>query len=54
LQLIATGSTNAEIAARLFLSKRTVDHHVAAVLRKLSARTRMEASIMFERLDRER
>ena len=54
LQLIATGSTNAEIAARLFLSKRTVDHHVAAVLRKLSVRTRVEASVMFERLDRER
>ena len=54
LQLIATGSTNAEIAARLFLSKRTVDHHVSAVLRKLNVRTRVEASVIFERLDRER
>jgi DNA-binding CsgD family transcriptional regulator len=44
LQLVAGGFTNAEIAARLVLSVRTVDHHVSAVLQKLGVTTRKEAS----------
>jgi DNA-binding NarL/FixJ family response regulator len=42
--LLAEGLTNAEIAARLVLSVRTVDTHVAAILDKLDARTRRDAA----------
>ena len=40
LALLAEGRRNGEIATRLVLSVRTVEHHVAAILRKLDVRTR--------------
>jgi len=43
LRLLAAGLRNADIAAQLVVSTRTVDHHVSAILRKLSARSRSEA-----------
>jgi len=43
LDLVAEGATNVEIAERLVLSVRTVDHHVAAILAKFGARSRREA-----------
>jgi DNA-binding CsgD family transcriptional regulator/tetratricopeptide (TPR) repeat protein len=49
LALMADGLSNAEIAAPLFISPKTVDHHVSAILSKLGARTRVEAvSIAFQ------
>jgi DNA-binding CsgD family transcriptional regulator len=44
LALVVEGLRNAQIAQRLVLSEKTVDHHVSAVLRKLNVATRVEAS----------
>jgi DNA-binding CsgD family transcriptional regulator/tetratricopeptide (TPR) repeat protein len=50
LTLIGEGLRNSDIAARLYLSEKTVHHHVASILRKLSVRTRQEAATEAHRL----
>jgi DNA-binding CsgD family transcriptional regulator len=43
LELIVQGLTNAEMAEQLYLSERTVEHHVSAVLGKLGVSSRSAA-----------
>jgi DNA-binding CsgD family transcriptional regulator len=43
LQLLSRGLRNSVIARRLFVSTKTVDHHVSAILTKLGVQTRAEA-----------
>jgi DNA-binding CsgD family transcriptional regulator len=50
LELLAEGLRNADIAARLFVSAKTVDHHVSSILSKLGAKTRGEAARKFKDL----
>lgn len=45
--LVAEGLTNREVAARLFLSPKTIEFHLTAVFRKLDVRTRGELIRVF-------
>lgn len=46
LKLLSEGLSNADIAERLTISPRTVEHHVSAVLGKLSVHSRVEAAAL--------
>ncbi|HTX32838.1 MAG TPA: AAA family ATPase [Solirubrobacteraceae bacterium] len=50
LALLADGMTNAEIAARLFITPKTVEHHVSAILAKLGVASRKQAAAEAARL----
>jgi DNA-binding NarL/FixJ family response regulator len=42
VELLCQGLSNAEVAARLYVSPRTAEHHVSNILAKLGLRTRAE------------
>ncbi|MEU2655776.1 AAA family ATPase [Streptomyces sp. NPDC007325] len=50
-RLVAGGATNKDIAQALFLSPRTVEHHVASALRKLKVADRDEVGAALRVLD---
>jgi DNA-binding CsgD family transcriptional regulator len=51
LHLLGDGRTNAEIAATLFISPRTVGVHVGSILRKLHASSRVQAGAIAQELN---
>uniref|UniRef100_UPI001E40FE58 LuxR C-terminal-related transcriptional regulator n=1 Tax=Ornithinicoccus halotolerans TaxID=1748220 RepID=UPI001E40FE58 len=52
LELVAHGCTDQDVAERLSISRRTAEHHVAAVLRALAVPSRREAAAAARRRGR--
>ena len=46
LRLLARGKANKQIASSLYVSEKTVKHHMTNILQKLQARNRVEAALM--------
>jgi DNA-binding NarL/FixJ family response regulator len=46
LELVAGGHSNKEIAERIFVSEKTVKHHMSNILQKLQVRNRVEAALL--------
>ena len=44
LELVRAGMRNSDIARKLFLTTKTVDHHVSSILRKLGVESRSQAA----------
>jgi DNA-binding CsgD family transcriptional regulator len=53
-RLVVDRRTNAQIAAELFLSEKTVESHIRHLFEKLSVNSRVEVARVVERADRER
>ena len=51
-RLVVDRKTNPEIAAELFLSKKTVETHMRNIFRKLGVSSRVELARAVERADR--
>jgi len=49
LELVGKGLRNKDIAARLFLSEKTVKNHVSSIFMKLQVNDRTEAALLAER-----
>ena len=47
LRLIATGLSNKQIAAQLFISEETVKVHIRNLLRKLNVHSRVAATVLY-------
>jgi len=45
--LIAEGTTNAQVASRLFISERTVESHLASIFNKLGVDSRLQVARWF-------
>jgi DNA-binding NarL/FixJ family response regulator len=48
-QLVAEGLTNKQVAAEVFLSPKTIEHHLSAIYRKLGVRSRTQLAQLFVR-----
>ena len=50
VRLVAAGFTNPQIAAALYISRKTAEHHVSSILVKLGVSSRTEAATAAVRL----